>query len=207
MGRTSTAKSRLIATAMELMYARGYTAVGVHEICTQAGVHKGSFYHFFPSKQALVLAVIDTYGHHIQDLWDEVMRADCPLRERMQRVFAHTYSAHCQLLKGTGQLYGCPLGNLALELCSQDPVVRQKVSAIFTAWACVIERGLREAMASGALPALDPVTTAQTVVAYFEGVMMFAKTQNTPEVITRLAHGAVALVEAAAGASLSAGCR
>jgi len=62
MGRTSTAKARLIATAMEIMYIRGYTAVGVHEICTQAGVHKGSFYHFFPSKQALVLAVIDTYG-------------------------------------------------------------------------------------------------------------------------------------------------
>jgi TetR/AcrR family transcriptional repressor of nem operon len=205
MGRTSNAKSRLIATAMELMYARGYTAVGVHEICTQAGVHKGSFYHFFPSKQALVLAVIDTYGHHIQTLWEEGMRADCPLRERLQRVFAHAYSAHCQLLKGTGQLYGCPLGNLALELCSQDPGVRQKVHDIFTAWACVIERGLREAMASGELPALDPVTTAQTVVAYFEGVMMLAKTQNTPEVITQLAHGAVALVEAAAGASLSAG--
>ena len=68
----------------------------------------------------------------------------------------------------------------------------------------MIERSLREAMASGALPALDPVTTAQTVVAYFEGVMMLAKMQNTPEVITQLAHGAVALVEAAAGAVLSA---
>ena len=45
MGRTSNAKSRLIATAMALMYVRGYTAVGVHEICTQAGVYKGSFYH------------------------------------------------------------------------------------------------------------------------------------------------------------------
>jgi hypothetical protein len=66
----------------------------------------------------------------------------------------------------------------------------------------VLERSLREAVASGALPALDPVTTAQTVVAYFEGVIMLAKTQNTPEVITQLAHGAVALVEAAAGAAL-----
>lgn len=204
MGRTSTAKARLIATAMELMYVRGYTAVGVHEICTQAGVHKGSFYHFFPSKQALVLAVIDTYGQHIRSLWEDVMMADCSLRERLQRVFAHTSSAHSQLLTGSGQLYGCPLGNLALELGSQDRVVRQKLHAVFTAWARVIERSLREAVASGALPALDPVTTAQTVVAYFEGVMMLAKTQNTPEVITQLAHGAVALVEAAAGASLSA---
>ena len=67
---------------------------------------------------------------------------------------------------------GAPLGTLALELGSQDPVVRQKLHAMFTAWACVIERGWREAMASGALPTLDPGTTAQTVVAYCEGVMM-----------------------------------
>jgi hypothetical protein len=82
--------------------------------------------------------------------------------------------------------------------------VRQKLHDLFTAWARVIERSLREAVASGALPALDPVTTAQTVVAYFEGVMLLAKTQQTPEVITQLAHGAVALVEAAAGAVLVA---
>jgi TetR/AcrR family transcriptional repressor of nem operon len=202
MGRISTAKSRLIATAMELMFVRGYTAVGVHEICMQAGVHKGSFYHFFPSKQALVLAVIDTYGEHIRGLWEEIMTAGCSLHERLQRVFAYTYSAHYQLLTGSDKLYGCPLGNLALELGSQDPVVRQKLRDMFTAWARVIERSLREAMASGALPALDPVTTAQSVVAYFEGVMLVAKMQQTPEVITQLAHGAVALVEAAAGAAL-----
>jgi TetR/AcrR family transcriptional regulator, transcriptional repressor for nem operon len=109
---------------------------------------------------------------------------------------------HCQCCQGSGQLDGGLLGNLALELGSQDPVVRQKLHDMFTAWACVIERGWREAMARGALPTLDPVTTAQTVVAYCAGVMVLAQTQNTPEVITRLAPGAVALVEAAAGAAL-----
>ena len=62
------------------MYACGCTAVGVDEICRPAGVHKGSFYHFFPSKQALVLAVLDMYGQHIRDLWEAGRRADCPLR-------------------------------------------------------------------------------------------------------------------------------
>ena len=64
------------------------------------------------------------------------------------------------------------VGPLALELGSQDPVVRQTLHTMFTAWACGIARGWREAMASGALPALDPGATAQTVVAYFEGVMI-----------------------------------
>jgi TetR/AcrR family transcriptional repressor of nem operon len=78
MGRTSNAQSRLIATAMALMYVRGYTAVGVHEISTQAGAYQGSFYHCFPSKQALVLAVIDTYGAHIRGLWEDVMTTEAP---------------------------------------------------------------------------------------------------------------------------------
>jgi hypothetical protein len=43
---------------------------------------------------------------------------------------------------------------------------------MLSVWARVIERSVREALASGALPALDPVTTVQTVVAYCEGVMM-----------------------------------
>ena len=67
---------------------------------------------------------------------------------------------------------GAPLSTLALELGSQDSVVRQKLHAMFTAWGCVIERGWREAMASGARPALDPGTTAQTVVVSFAGVTM-----------------------------------
>lgn len=187
------------------MATRGSTAVGVQEMCSRAGVRKGSFYHFFPSKQALVLAVLDAYGHQIQALWEAGMRAEGPLRARLLCVFAHVSRVHAQRRTDTGQMDGCPLGNLALELCSHDPCVRQKVHDIFTAWAQVIERSLWEAMARGALPPLDPVTTAQTVIAYFEGVMMVAKTQNTPEVITRLAHGAVALIEAAAGVAPAAG--
>jgi AcrR family transcriptional regulator len=71
------------------MYARGCTAVGVDESCRQAGVHKGSFSHFFPSKQALILAVLAMYGQHIRDLWEAGRLPACPLRERCPRAFAH----------------------------------------------------------------------------------------------------------------------
>jgi len=166
----------------------------VDEICRPAGVHQGSFSQCFPSKQGLVLAVLAMSGQPIRDLWKA---GRLPLAGALPASVCMVRAA-----RAADSWMGAPLGNLALELGSQDPVMRQKLHAMFTAWACGIERGWREAMASGALPTLDPGTTAQTVVAYFEGVMMWAKTQNTPELITRLAHGAVALVEAAAGAAL-----
>ena len=88
MGRTSDAKARLLESAMELMYARGYTAVGVQEICEHAGVNKGSFYYFFPSKRTLALEVIDAYGQHVRDMWQDAMAADGPLLERLQRYLS-----------------------------------------------------------------------------------------------------------------------
>jgi TetR/AcrR family transcriptional regulator, transcriptional repressor for nem operon len=197
MGRTSDAKTRLLETAMELMYARGYSAVGVQEICAQAGVNKGSFYYFFPSKQALTLAVIETYGQRLQQMWEYAMRAEGSLLERLQRLFDHAYEAHCILSATNGQMYGCPIGNLALELSCQDEALRQLLRATFINWASTIEDALLKAMAAGELPALDAALAAQAIVAYFEGVLMLAKTQNDPQVVKRLAHGAAYLLDAA----------
>jgi TetR/AcrR family transcriptional repressor of nem operon len=180
------------------MYARGYTAVGVQELCTHASANKGSFYHFFPSKQALALAVIEAHAQHLQQLWQKAPLATCAPLERLQRVFEATHEAHCHLVNRRGEMMGCPLGNFAIALSSQDDVIRQKLAETFNGWIAVIERMLREAVTHGDLPALDVDTTAQTLIAYFEGVLLLAKIQNDPGVVKRLAHGAVHLVEATA---------
>lgn len=52
-------RQRIITSARDLIYGRSYAGVAVAEICARAEVKKGSFYHFFPSKQDLSLAVID----------------------------------------------------------------------------------------------------------------------------------------------------
>jgi TetR/AcrR family transcriptional repressor of nem operon len=189
MGRTSDAKTRLLKAAMELIYARGYSAVGVQEICTQAGVNKGSFYHFFPSKQALVLTVIDAHARYVQEMWEEAMMAGQPAFERMLQVFERVYKAHRTLVDVCGQMRGCPIGNLALELCNQDEIIRQKVWEVFKGWASMIERMLREAVANGELEVDDIGTTAQSLIAYFEGVLLLAKAQNDPCVVKQLAQG------------------
>ena len=59
MPQVSHAKEKLLDSALDLMYARSYRDVGVQEICEHAGVKKGSFYHFFPSKRDLTLAALD----------------------------------------------------------------------------------------------------------------------------------------------------
>ncbi len=197
MGRVSNAKTRLLQTAMELMYVRGYNAVGVQEICTHAGVKKGSFYHFFPSKRDLLLEVIDIYGHQVQAVWEEVMRSDDPPLERLQHLFEIACNFY-GLGRDREQLYGCPLGNLALELSNQDAVIRQKLHETFSAWTATVERLLQEAILSSHLRSVDTAILAETLIAYFEGAMVLAKTQNDPAVVSRLAQRVVLFVEGAA---------
>ena len=64
MGRQSDARNRLLVAAADLFRDRGFTAIGVAEICLVADVNKGSFYHFFASKRVLLLEVIESS-------WDE----------------------------------------------------------------------------------------------------------------------------------------
>ena len=73
-------KQRLLDTAQKLFYARSYEDVGVQEICQEAGVKKGSFYHFFPSKRDLTLAILD-------ELFGErPMAAACELTKLYEEV-------------------------------------------------------------------------------------------------------------------------
>lgn len=63
------ARQSIVRTAQRLMARKGYTAVGVAEIVAQAGVPKGSFYHYFASKDALGEVVMkDYFAKYLSDM-------------------------------------------------------------------------------------------------------------------------------------------
>ncbi len=194
MGRTSNARQRLIQSAMELFHSRSYADVGVNELCQNAGVKKGSFYHFFPSKQDLTLAALDA----MSDLFDRLIgepafAQDVPPLERVQRFFELIYQYQLSSAQNTGTMLGCPFGNLAVELSTQDEPIRLKVMQIFEIITGRLEHALEDAVASGVLPETDTAAAAQAILAYLEGVELLAKTRNDPDFIRAMAAKAVQL--------------
>ena len=178
---------RILLAARELIHSRSYADVGVAAICEQAKVKKGSFYHFFPSKQELTLAVLDTYFAEMKSgLLDEAFRPELTPLARLQRLGELTYEFQAHIKQMTGHIAGCPFGNLASELATQDETIRQKVDAIFGKLQTAFCATLQEAVARGELPPLDVASTAKAMIAYFEGVMLLAKTQNDPELLRQL---------------------
>ncbi len=57
--RSEETKTRILEAAIKLFSSRGYNKASVDDICQEAGISKGAFYHHFKSKQALFLALLD----------------------------------------------------------------------------------------------------------------------------------------------------
>jgi len=176
MARTDT-KTRLVDAAMRLFSQKGYQATTTSEVAREAGANAGSLYFFFPTKQQLLLAVLDRYHDSIGEMllgpaWKDVS-------DPIERVFA-LLDFYRTLLVDTGCSYGCPIGNLALELHDPDPVVREKLAANFAAWTVAVEGCLREA-ADRLSAGVDPRQLATFVLTTMEGGVMQARTYRSLE--------------------------
>ena len=187
-------QQRILDSASELIHARSYACVGVAEICEHAEVKKGSFYHFFPSKRDLTLTVLDGYYMRLKrDLMEKAFSARLPPLQRLEHFGQLMYDVQKSSVAQTGRMVGCPFGNLAIELATQDEQIRLKLAAIFSELCTEFRHALDEAVEVGDLEDIDTAATAEAMVAYFEGVMMMAKTQNDPEVLRQLLPGLTAI--------------
>ena len=191
MGRTSDAKENLIQSAMELIGTRSYNAVGVQELCEHSGVKKGSFYHFFPSKRDLTLEALDVMWKKFREsILDPVLNSDKSIVEKFNAILGSSYEYQVSAKDCFGCVTGCSIGNLALELSTQDELIRKKIEEIFGQWAKYFEDIITEAVSKGDLPAeTDPFATSQAILAYIEGVSLMSKTFNDPGMINRLGEG------------------
>ncbi len=175
-------------SAQQLMYSRSYSDVGVQEICKDAKVQKGSFYHFFPSKSALTVEVLEQLKMQmIENILLPAFAKDLTPAKRFERFIEYAYQYQVQLKEEYGYVLGCPMGNIALEMSTRDETIRKKVELLFESIFEVFVDVLEDARAAGELENNSDINElAQAALAYGEGVLMLAKTRNDPELIKRL---------------------
>jgi TetR/AcrR family transcriptional regulator, transcriptional repressor for nem operon len=171
---THDTRERIVMEAMRLFWEKGYGSTSIADILKAADANSGSLYHFFPSKQDLLLAVLDTYrgGIHpmlLEPAWRGV-------EDPLERIFA-LLARYRQLIIDTECFYGCPIGSLALELHEPDPPVRERLAANFEAWTGAVRDCLEAA--GPRLPAwLNRDELASFVLSVMEGGVMQARTHR-----------------------------
>ncbi len=165
-------RQRIVMTAMELFWEKGFQSTSIADILSRSQVHSGSLYHFFPGKQDVLAAVLEAYRDGIEE-W-LLKPAWSGVDDPVERIFALLAGYRTQLVT-TECTYGCPIGSLALELHEPDLRIRELLAVNFAQWTSAIERCLDEA--GYRLPAgLDKRRLAEFTLTVMEGAIMQART-------------------------------
>jgi TetR/AcrR family transcriptional repressor of nem operon len=119
--RGTKTRERILRTAFQLFHEQGFNATGVATIAREAGVNPGSLYHFFESKDDLLLGVLE-FG--LGYLGPAVMEpAEARAADPVDRVFA-LLQGYRDRMEREHCCMGCPIGNLALEISDHNAAYR-----------------------------------------------------------------------------------
>ena len=174
MDKPSTA-DRIIFAAMTLFAEKGYGSTSVADILRLAEANAGSLYHAFPTKQDVLVAVLDLYRAGIGPMLLEP--AWSGVEDPIERVFA-LLAGYRRALYSTDCLYGCPIGSLALELHEPDPPVREALAGNFDGWVAAVQ-GCLDAAADRLPAGTDTRALGQFILTVMEGGVMQARTHRS----------------------------
>jgi AcrR family transcriptional regulator len=173
--------TRIVDAARDLFLEKGYNSTSIADILSRSQVNSGSLYHFFPSKQDVLIAVLVSYRDNIGEwLFEPCWKG---IDDPIEKIFALLAHYRWRLIE-TDCMFGCPIGSLALELHEPDPAVRELLAASFTNWTGAVVQCLAEA--AHRLPArIDREALAEFVMTAMEGGIMQARTHRNLDYFDR----------------------
>jgi TetR/AcrR family transcriptional repressor of nem operon len=172
-------RSEIVRIGTSLIYRQGYNATGIDAILKEAGVPKGSFYHYFKSKEDFGLAVIDHFADGFEQRLDTFLRDEEVTPLNRLRNFLESGLARVSQNACTR---GCLLGNLGQEMADQNERFRERLSQIFVMWRQHVANCLSEAQRVGELAGdLDADVVAGVLLSGWEGAILQAKVTKTPQ--------------------------
>lgn len=190
----SESKRKLLETAIDLIWESSYTSVSVDDICTKAGVNKGSFYHAFKSKSDLAVAAIERHWEHKQPKLDSIFSPQVPPLEKLDRYCQMIVDDQRQKYVSFGKMLGCPFCSIGCELSTLDEKIRLKAEQMSQRRLRYIESLVRDLAAAGYIEATDTMQVAEEVRTYITGVLMQAKLENSMRQVERLQVGIMRLL-------------
>ncbi|MFO1474232.1 MAG: TetR/AcrR family transcriptional regulator [Lysobacterales bacterium] len=172
----ASSRQRLLDAALHEFRSRGYAATTVDDLCRAAGVGKGSFFHHFPSKEALALEAVNHWNAMTGALFAQApYHAPADPRDR---VLAYV-DFRAALLQGELADFTCLLGTIVQETYDSHPALRDACRAGIETHASTLVRDIAAAKARHA-PAADwtPESLALFTQAALQGAFILAKAQG-----------------------------
>ena len=187
VGKSTNSREKLLEAALQVIRAQGYAGSSVDDICRQAGVTKGSFFHHFKGKDELAIAAVEHWTAVTGNLF-----AHAPFRavaDPRERVLAYV-DFRAALIKGGLPDFTCLLGTMVQETYSTHPAIRDACDDAILFHARTVAADLEEAKRQYAPHApWDPLDVALFTQAAIQGAFILAKASAEPLAATRaIAH-------------------
>ncbi len=174
------ARQKLLDAALSLIREKGYSSTSVDELCAQAEVTKGAFFHHFKSKDALGVAA----AHH----WSVITGAffeTAPYHRHsdpLERVLGYL-DFRKAILKGEIAEFTCLVGTMVQEIYDTNPDIRAACEASISAHAAKIEADIAEAMKRYRIRApWSAESLALHTQAVLQGAFILAKAMGGPKI-------------------------
>lgn len=170
-------KATIIQAGLEIMLEKGYSNTGIQEVLSTSGVPKGSFYHYFESKENFAFEII----HSVQESWvaNNLPTLQDGEQTPLQRLRTYCDIGLTSLLTGQCRK-GCLIGNLSQEMSDQSEVLRTALSHVMTARRDALAVCIAEGQEMGEISRSFPATElADLFDSGWSGAVMSAKTEKT----------------------------
>lgn len=161
-------KDMIVEIAADIIHKYGYNNIGIKQILDEANIPKGSFYHYFKSKEDLAISVID---YHIK--LTKMTFDNCEYNlEGLRKFFAFYFNKYNEF----NYCRGCAIGNLILELADIKESFREKLYE----WIELVETEIYKRLENSNIN-MDKKIAASMLVSYFEGVILKVKVEKNPK--------------------------
>lgn len=171
-----------MSAAAREMREKGFRCCSVDDVLDSTGVTKGALYYYFPSKQALGLAVLDeVFREETLKDWRTGFESISNPVDALLAILKQQRSKSCV----DSVRCGCPLNNLAQEMGSVDEVFRKRIETVFDDWRHLISDALERGKFAGTVrPGLDAGRAATFIISVIEGASSQAKATQNPVCFT-----------------------
>lgn len=171
-------KTHLLETGYQLIAKKGFTGVGIKQILDTAGVPKGSFYHYFASKEAFGEAIISNYFINYKTRLDAIVSRNDSAQQNLYDYFQNWYDT-----QQNGCEHGkCLVVKLSAEVADMSEPMRIVLNAGYQQIITWLAEQIKDGWADGSVPRLDNVAAESMAKRWYFawlGASLIAKTSQT----------------------------
>lgn len=183
----SETRETLLRAGVAALTEKGFSATGIDEILRSVNVPKGSFYHYFGSKEAFGMELIDRYARYFAKKLDRLLTN--PERSPLERLH-HFFADAEEGMQRYKYQRGCLVGNLGQEMGALPEGYRARLRQVFEDWETRTKKCLVEAQEAGEIPKrLDSTQLARFFWIGWEGAVLRAKLEGGPAALRTFAEG------------------